>query len=494
VPGSSDSSGVDAPVRADGRTDTARKRAIRRLADRMAPERDHWVERNAFYYDEDLRYLRFLVAPGQRILDLGCGTGRLLAALEPSRGVGIDFSAAMVEQARRKHPDLEFHVGDVEDPGVLEQLDGPFDVILLSDTVGSLEDCQSTLRQLHRLCTPETRVVIAYFSDLWRPVLRVAQLLGQQMPQVEQNWLSTKELAGLLALADFEVVRRDSRQILPKHAAGAGGVVNRFIGTLPGVRVLALRTYVVARPAVEERERPPSATVVVPCRNEAGNIAPAVERIPRFCDDLEILFVEGHSDDDTVGEIEQVIEKHPELDIKFVQQDGKGKADAVRKGFSVARGDVLMILDADLTTPPEDLPKFYEAITSGKGELVMGTRLVYPMERDAMRFLNTIGNKVFSLLFTWLLNQRITDTLCGTKVLTRANYHQIERGRAYFGEFDPFGDFDLIFGAAKLNLKIAEIPVRYRARTYGSTQISRFRHGWLLLRMVVIAFRKLKAV
>jgi ubiquinone/menaquinone biosynthesis C-methylase UbiE len=492
VPGSR-SNPLDAPASPDGRTDTARKQVIRGLADRLAPERDRWVERNSFYYEEDLRYLRFLVPSGQRVLDLGCGTGRLLAALEPSQGVGIDFSAAMVGEARRKHPDLEFRVGDVEDPTVLEQLDGPFDVIMLSDTVGSLEDCQHTLGQLHRLCTPETRVVIAYFSDLWRPALRVAQLLGQQMPQVEQNWLSTKELAGLLALADFEVVRRDSRQIVPKRAGGVGPVVNRFIGTLPGVRTLALRTYVVARPAGASL-RPPSATVVVPCRNEAGNIAPAVERIPRFCDDLEILFVEGHSRDDTLGEIERVINKHPEFDIKVVQQDGKGKADAVRKGFSVARGEVLMILDADLTTPPEDLPKFYDAITSGKGELVMGTRLVYPMEQDAMRFLNTIGNKVFSLLFTWLLNQRITDTLCGTKVLTRANYEQIERGRAYFGEFDPFGDFDLIFGAAKLNLKIAEIPVRYRARTYGSTQISRFRHGWLLLRMVVIAFRKLKAV
>jgi glycosyltransferase involved in cell wall biosynthesis len=233
---------------------------------------------------------------------------------------------------------------------------------------------------------------------------------------------------------------------------------------------------------------------VIPCRNEAGNIEPAVQRVPRFCDDLEILFVEGHSKDATLDEIHRVIAAYPELDIKVVQQEGIGKADAVRKGFDVARGDVLMILDADLTAPPEELPKFYDAIVAGKGELVMGSRLVYPVEKDAMRLLNMIGNRVFSWLFTWLLNQRITDTLCGTKVLTRVNYERIKANRAYFGDFDPFGDFDLIFGAAKLNLRILEIPVRYRARAYGETQISRWRHGWLLLRMVVVAYNKLKAI
>jgi SAM-dependent methyltransferase len=474
--------------------ESPRKRAIRELADRLAPEREEWIERNRFYHEEDERYLRFLVGSRQRVLDLGCGTGRLLSALEPSRGVGVDFSSAMIDEARARHPQLEFHVGDVEDPSVLGALSGPFDVILLADTVGALEDCQRTLVNLYSLCHRETRVVIAYYSRLWSPVLYAAKKSGQQMPQTELNWLSAQDLADILALADFDVVRIDSRQIVPKRVGGLGSVANRFFGTLPGIRRLALRNYVVARPAREAVLGQPSATVVIPCRNEAGNIAPAIDRLPRFCDDIEVIFVEGHSQDNTVTEVQRVIEKHPELDIKLVQQKGKGKADAVRAGFDTARGDILMILDADLTTPPEDLPKFYEAITRGKGELIMGSRLVYPMERDAMRTLNIAGNKIFSLLFSWLLNQRITDTLCGTKVISRLHYERIKQGRGYFGDFDPFGDFDLIFGAAKLNLDIVEIPVRYRARTYGSTQISRFRHGWLLLRMVGVAWRKLKAV
>jgi glycosyltransferase involved in cell wall biosynthesis len=235
-----------------------------------------------------------------------------------------------------------------------------------------------------------------------------------------------------------------------------------------------------------------SATVVVPCRNEEGNIEAAVQRIPRFCEDLEIVFVEGNSQDNTLAEIERVIRGYPSLDIKLLVQEGVGKGDAVRKGFAHARGDILMILDADLTMPPEELPKFYEAIASGKGEFINGSRLVYPMEGQAMKFLNFWANRVFALLFTWLLNQRYTDTLCGTKVLKKSFYRKIEANRAYFGEFDPFGDFDLIFGAAKLNLKTVEIPIRYADREYGETQISRFRHGWLLVKMVIFAFRKLK--
>lgn len=233
--------------------------------------------------------------------------------------------------------------------------------------------------------------------------------------------------------------------------------------------------------------------MLIPCRNEKGNIEPAIERLPAFCQDIEIIYVEGGSKDGTPEEIQRVIAKYPQLDIKVLTQDGKGKGDAVRKGFAHARGDVLMILDADLTMPPEALPKFYDAIASGKGEFINGTRLVYPMEQEAMRFLNLLANQTFSWLFSWLLNQRFTDTLCGTKVLTKKHYEAIAANRKYFGDFDPFGDFDLIFGASKLNLKVIEIPITYASRRYGETQISRFRHGVLLLGMVIFAFKKLKA-
>jgi glycosyltransferase involved in cell wall biosynthesis len=312
------------------------------------------------------------------------------------------------------------------------------------------------------------------------------------MPTVEMNWLSTEDTINFLQLSDFEPVRREWRQILPRRLFGIGPLFNRFIGTLPMIRRLSLRNYLVARPLRQAGLVDPSVTVLIPCRNERGNIENVLTRLPRFCRDMEILFVEGHSQDGTLEEILRVIDTYSEYDIKVLVQDGTGKGDAVRKGFSNARGDILMILDADLTVPPEDLPKFYNAIAGGKGEFINGSRLVYPLQGQAMRFLNLVANRTFSLLFTWILNQRYTDTLCGTKVLTKKNYEILCANRAYFGEFDPFGDFDLIFGAARLNLKVVEVPIRYAAREYGETQISRFRHGWLLLKMALYAYRKLK--
>jgi len=235
-----------------------------------------------------------------------------------------------------------------------------------------------------------------------------------------------------------------------------------------------------------------STTILIPCKNERDNIDPAIKRIPDFGKYQEIIFVDGHSTDGTQEEIHRIIKTHPDKDIKLILQDGRGKADAVRKGFSVATGDILMILDADLTVPPEDLPKFYMALAEDHGEFINGCRLVYSMEKQAMRFLNYFGNKFFSMMFTWILNQRFKDTLCGTKALFKKDYEKIQTNRNYFGDFDPFGDFDLIFGAVKLNLKVVEVPIRYRERTYGKTNISRFRHGWLLMKMTIFAYKKIK--
>jgi len=473
-----------------------RKKQIQKYADKLAESRDQWINKNSYFYNDDYSYMKFLVGNGARVLELGCGTGKLLKSLNPSYGLGIDISANMISIAQKNYINLEFIQGDIEDEKFIHSLrdKGPFDFIILSDTIGYLDDCENAFAGLHSLCTPDTRLIISYYSWRWQSILTLGEKIGLKMPSVEMNWLSTEDTMGFLHLADFETVKREWRQLLPRSLFGLGSLINRFIGTLPLIRRLSLRNYLVARSVRDVKLRQASTTVLIPCRNEKGNIENAVKRLPDFCEDLEILYVEGNSQDGTLDEIHRVIEAYPDKDIKVLVQDGKGKGDAVRKGFDHARGDILMILDADLTVPPEDLPKFYKAISSGKGEYINGTRLVYPMDDQAMRFLNFWANRTFSVLFTWLLNQRFTDTLCGTKVLTKKNYEKIVANRSYFGEFDPFGDFDLIFGATKLNLKIVEVPIRYAARDYGETQISRFRHGWLLLKMVLFAYKKLKIV
>jgi SAM-dependent methyltransferase len=439
--------------------------------------------------------MRFLVPPGKRVLELGCGRGDLLAALKPSYGVGIDFSARTISVATKRHPGLNFVLGDVENPAALLGIKGPFDYVVVVDTIGMFEDIDNTLRLVHKLCTPSTRIIIAYYSHLWEPILKLAELFKLKTRQTQINYIATADFLNLMDLADFEVISREQRQLIPLRWLGIGRFVNRFIAPLPGIRRLCLRTYIVGRPVLQFSDRKFSVSIVIPCRNERGNIENAIKRMPKFAARQEILFVEGNSSDGTFEECERVRDSYgDQWDIKVLKQDGKGKGDAVRKGFAAATGDVLMILDADLTVPPESLPKYHAVIETGKAEFVNGTRLIYPMEQEAMRPLNLMANRCFAYLFSYLVNTRLTDTLCGTKVMLRKDYEVLARERAYFGNFDPFGDFDLIFGAAKQNLKIIETPVHYKARTFGETQISRFRDGWLLLKMVWFAYRKLKAI
>jgi SAM-dependent methyltransferase len=469
------------------------KQAVREHFDRLAPQMERWRRKSWYYHAELQRFCRFVIPPGASVLELGCGTGELLAAVEPREGVGIDLSPRLIEQARAKYPHLTWLVGDAEavDPG------RRFDYVIMSDLVGHLEDVLAAFQRLRLAVRPDTRVVVTYYNYLWEPVLRTAELIGQRVPLKLLNWLPLDDIENFLFLSDFEVVKQGYRFLAPKRVPLLSELLNRVVAKLPLVRRLSLIQYVVARPRPEgAASSPPPVTcsVVVPCRNERGNIEAAVARLPELGDHTELIFVDGASTDGTREKIREVIDAHRgKKDIKLVHQDEPtGKGDAVRKGFAAASGDILFILDADLTVAPEDLPKFYRAIAEGKGELINGTRLVYPMEQQAMRFLNLVGNKFFSLLFTWILEQRITDTLCGTKVIRRSDYLKIEANRSFFGDFDPFGDFDLLFGGAKLNLKIAELPVRYRDRVYGTTKISRFRHGLLLFRMSWIAIRKLK--
>jgi SAM-dependent methyltransferase len=472
-----------------------RKRELLERIEATLDEIESWRKYNAAYHEDDRNFMRFLIPRGKRVLELGCGRGDLLARLEPSHGVGVDFSPGTIARARALYPGLNFILGDAEDPATLASIEGPFDYIVLADTIGLLEDIDGTLRLIHQLCSPSTRIIIAYYSHLWEPVLKTAEALRLRNRQPQANYIATADFLNLMDLADFEMIRQEQRQLLPRRLFGLGHLVNRYIAPLPGIRQLCLRTYIVGRPVRQFTDRKLSASILIPCRNERGNIENAIRRMPKFGSSQEILFVEGNSSDGTFEECERVRDAYKDSwNIKVLKQDGKGKGDAVRKGFAAATGDVLMILDADLTMPPEALPKYHAVIESGKAEFVNGTRLIYPMEDQAMRPLNLIANRCFAYLFSYLVNTRLTDTLCGTKVLLRKDYEVLAREREYFGNFDPFGDFDLIFGAAKQNLKIIETPVHYKARTFGETQISRFRDGWLLLKMVWFAYRKLKAV
>ena len=452
-----------------------------------------------YYYDALTRVLRARIPSGQRVLDIGCGSGDLLAALAPSYGVGIDISARAVAAARQRHPgSLHFFEGDGADPEQLARAGGPFDVVLLVNVVTHLTDVQRTFEALRAVCHARTRVFVYSYSRVWQPVLRLAEMIGLKYRQPPEAWLPPEEIRNMLALADYDVVRNDCQLVFPAHVPVLSDLLNRYVGHLPGIDLFSLMYGIVARPASVAfpgaRASRPSTSVIIPCRNEAGHIHSLVTRLPDLGPNSEFLFVEGNSKDDTEAVLRQVIAENPSRPWRFFKQPGKGKGDAVRVGFENARGEVVLILDSDMGVAPEDVPKFVEALVRGKGELVNGSRMVYPMEGRAMKFLNLLANKFFAALFSWLLGQQVRDTLCGTKALYRQDYERIAANRAYFGDFDPFGDFDLLFGASRLNLKIVDVAVRYHERSYGETNISRWRHGALLLRMSAFAARKLKFI
>jgi ubiquinone/menaquinone biosynthesis C-methylase UbiE len=465
---------------------------LKEYFDSIADRWDRWKKRNRYYHTSVERLLQFLVTPRSSVLEIGCATGDLLHAVQPTEGVGVDISPAMIHLAQKKYPHYAFHVMNAEEL----LLNQKFDYVVLSDLVGHLYDIQRTFEKTRTVMTSRSRLVITYYNFMWEPILLLAEELFMKTPQPRQNWINTHDLHNLLDLADFEIIRSGYRLLLPKYIPIISWLLNKYLSQLPLLRKLCVVRFIVARPRIQEMHPERfSVSVIIPARNERGNIEKAVQRIPAMGSKTEIIFVEGGSKDGTLDEVKRVVETYGKKNVlSYYVQSGIGKANAVREGFAQATGDILMILDADLTVAPEDLPKFYHAIAANRGEFVNGSRLVYPMEKQAMRFLNLLGNKFFSIMFTYLLDQKFKDTLCGTKVLFKSDYEKISANRSYFGEFDPFGDFDLIFGAAKQNMKIVEMPIRYADRTYGETNIQRWRHGLLLLKMVLVAARRLKFV
>ena len=457
--------------------------------DHYAAQIDHWHRRNAGYHKAIASLARFYVPANARVLEIGSGNGDLLAALQPSYGLGIDISGQMVRLAAKKYPHLQFRQMAAEH---LELPREPFDFIVLSDVVGYLYDIHRAFDRLRTVCHARTRLVIHWYSRLWQPILALAEKIGLKYPQPLLNWTTIEDIENLLHLAGFELVHRRGHILLPKRIPLLTTLTNRYLAHVPGFRWMCLTNWIVARPTgLRQLNTAPSVSVICPCRNEAGNIEQLVCRLPLMGEHTELIFVEGHSRDNTLEECRRVAASVPQKDIRVFVQEGQGKGDAVRLGFSKATGNIFMILDADLSVAPEEIPQFYDALMNGKGEFINGSRLVYAKDPHAMRFLNLVGNKFFALLLSGLLGQPVKDTLCGTKVLYRTDYERIAKSRAYFGDFDPFGDFDLLFGATKQNLKIVEIPIRYRQRTYGTTNISRFTHGCLLLKMCFTAARKL---
>src|SRR5437899_2007650 len=478
------------PAALEGR----RERTRDHLA-KIAARRETWINRNRYYYQLLNRLLRFLVEPQKKVLSVRCDIGNLLAVVRPSKGKGIDICGEIVAIARQRNPSFEFAVAfpDKEEFQQAFKPDEKFDYILFND-IGDTVDVLQALRNLKPLCSRHTRLLVTTDNHLWEPLVTFAEWTGMKVPRTEQNWLSRVDIRNLMKLAGFEALETHWIVLLPKYVPLLSAFLNRFCARLPFFKRLCMTQVVVGRmlPSAVPKEEL-SVSVIIPCKDEKGNVEDAVRRMPQLGGQTEIIFCDDQSTDGTAEEVLRVASGYPERHIQLEHGLGICKSKNVWTGFNAAAGDVLMVLDADLTTMPEELVYFMDVIASGQAEFVNGSRLVYPVPKGAMNGANMLGNKFFSVAFTYLLGQRVKDTLCGTKVLWRSDWERIKPMLGRWGTEDRWGDYELLFGAAKLNLKILDLPVHYQERIYGSTKMTKvFRNGLVMLKMCWHGFLKLK--
>lgn len=468
----------------------ARRKLVIESYDSVAGQRDRWIKKNRYYYDYIKKILKVLVEPGCDVLQVKCETGYYLNAVKPRYGLGLDYSQEMTRLAKKNYPGYDFQTQDLEKMNVTRR----FDYVLLVNALGDIIDVQKMLTHLRCACDHKTRLVIINYNALWQPLINLARLLRLKIKQPIQNWLSPHDIENLLYLSGYEVIKDFTIVLCPVYIPLVSAFLNRFVARLPVFRKLCLDYVFVARRSDPETTRTPyPVSVIIPCKNERENIERIVTDMPQMGKHTEIIFCDDRSTDGTADEVLRMIKKYPERDIRLVHGPGICKSKNVWAGFEAAKGEILMIFDADVTVSAKELPYFYEALTEGKGDFINGSRLVYSMQENAMTLSKMAGNKFFSLLFSYILDQKIKDTLCGTKVFWRSDYLKLKKYIGHWGAVDLWGDYDLLFGASKLNLKIIDLPVHYFDRTYGSTKMSNaIANGLRMLKISFVALAKIK--
>jgi SAM-dependent methyltransferase len=448
----------------------------------LAPEYDKWLKRNKFYHSCINSLYASIIAPYSSVLEIGCATGELLNYLNPSFGVGLDLSNNMIEIARRKYPHLKFICKDVNDLE-RDEFDFKFDYIILSNLVDYLPDILNVLNKVKEFLAQDGLVIITTENPFWQPLMRLGSKLKLRMPDGPRNFMTNCDISNIVQLSELETVKTGLKFFIPVKIPFLSSLINLVVSETWLLRNFCLLQYLIARCHKERSEL--SCSVIIPCHNEAENIAQCIKSVPRIGRSTEIIVVDDGSNDDTRSIIENTIKTDSRVKL-ISYPENKGKGYAVRSGCDAAGGDVLIILDADMSVLPGELTKFFEPIQQGKADFMNGTRMVYPMQGQAMRTLNYAGNKLFNLILSWLIEQRISDTLCGTKAFLKKDYKKISMGRC------KWGDFDLLFGIAKLKKKILEVPVHYQARQAGKSKMRVLKHGLLLAKMCWIGLFELK--
>ncbi len=465
-------------------TTIPKKSQVKEHFDDIADDYDKWKKKNAYYYSTIQSFIQRNVRPNSKILEIGCGTGEILASTRPKAGMGIDISPRMVEIAKKKFPQYQFKSTPIED----FHTDEKFDYIIMVDVVDHVYDIMDVFKSVYRLSHPTTKIILTTINPWWDPILMLMEKWGQKMPEGPHNFIEKRNISKILEMMSFSVSYSGYLLLFPKFIPILSYLANTLGVRIWGLNKFSSVQYMVVQPMPENKtDLGLGCSVIIPCHNEEGNIEDAIKRVPKMGKETEIIVINDGSTDKTADKVRAIQKQYSYLKL-IDYSPNKGKGFAVKSGFDAATQEVLMILDADMAVPPEELPRFFEPLNKGICQFVNGSRMVYPMEGQAMRTLNLFGNKLFALLMTFITGQNLTDTLCGTKAFYKKDYAFMEMG------IDKWGDFDLLFGGAKLGCKMVEVPVHYQERKAGKSKMKTFQHGCHLLMACIRGFKELVLV
>jgi hypothetical protein len=442
-----------------------------RLYESLADDWDLWERRNAFYRSALRAHFAGIIPAGAAVLELAAGMGQLLHELAPRAGVGVNYAERLNAEARKRHPELTFVLGQVD------RLEVPAgfvpEYVVLNHMIDFVHDLWDSLHAIAGKIEGNALVAVTTSNPLWAPILRLASALRLRTPHAARNFVTARDVRSVLELLGFDVVEEGWLVPMPLGVPGLARLVNLVVPEIPILRAACSVQSLTARRRLPRAGL--TCTVIIPCHNEEGNLEATAARVPAMGARTEILVVDDGSTDGTRAAAERARARDPRVRILAFDKN-RGKAGAVFAAIEAATGDVAIILDADATVPPEVLPKFFEALATGHADFVNGTRLVYPVPGKAMKIANFLGNKMFCFIASWVLRQRVSDTLCGTKAFLRSDFLRMPRLSV-----DRWGDFTLLFGAARLRLRIREIPVHYEERTAGRSKMRAFVEVWRFL-------------
>src|SRR3989338_2088423 len=444
----------------------------------VAEKYEYWRNKNLYYHNEITRFYKDIIPKNKNILEVGSADGYLLNELCPNRGVGVDISAQMIDIARKKFPHLNFVNSSIENYSYVHS----FDYIVLSNILEFVSDLYIFFSAMASKASPKTKMIITSINPLWEPAMKLATRLKMRIPVQMKNFVTSKDIENMLNISGWEVIESNYRMFSPVKIPLISFFLNKLIPRLPVLKNLCIIQFIIAKPKqLFTIDHSLSCSVIIPCHNEEGNIEECIDRIPSLGSFTEVVVVDDGSNDKTATLVKNI--QSGKKRVRLISYTpNKGKGHAVKTGFESATGDILIILDADMAVLPEELSKFYMVLASSQAEFINGTRMLYDMAPGAMKFINYLGNKIFGIILSFIIGQRNTDTLCGTKAFYNSDYMNFKMRRC------PWGDFDLLFEAARMKLKTVEMPVHYFPRREGRSKMKAFKHGLMLLKMCWYGF------